>query len=110
MIIYFLGQGLKPNSKKSVGNLILHNLQVPDFHTFTCFVAFASKTAIIGLTDQIIKSKEHIKNLNFFIGVDLKGTSKEALEELLHLEVNSYIHYTESRIIDTVHPSRHLYQ
>ena len=108
MKVNFLGQGLRPNSKKSVGNLIIDCLQNSDFHSFSCFVAFASKQAIQGLSDLILESKKHITNFNFFVGVDLKGTPKEALEEILLLQINSYIYYTNTKVI--YHPKIYIFE
>jgi len=93
MKIVFLGQGLKPSSNKSVGNLIIKYLQNQDFESFTCFVAFVSEAAIKGIGNHINNAKKYIKNIKIIAGVDLKGTSKEALEALLSLKVESFVYY-----------------
>ena len=108
MKIVFLGQGLKHSSNKSVGNLIIKYLQNQDFDSFTCFVAFVSEVAIKGIGTHIYNAKKYIKNIKIIAGVDLKGTSKEAVEELLSLNVESFVYYTKSRII--YHPKIYIFE
>jgi len=63
------------------------------FNSFTGISAFASESGIYGLSGHLNSAKKNFKNLNLIIGVDLEGTSKEALEEILALNINSYIFY-----------------
>ena len=106
MKISFLGQGLS-NSKASLGALLIEALSNKKFNTFICFVAFASSSGINGLSKYIKKAKKHMKVLRIFVGIDQKGTSKEALEALLKLKIDTRIYYTTSHII--FHPKIYLF-
>jgi len=100
MQVTFLGHGL--DSKESVGSVLIESFLDTDFNRFSCFVAFASVSGINGIIETIQKSKDHIKHFNVFIGIDHKGTSKEALETLLSLDIGASIYYTFSPV--TFHP------
>lgn len=106
MKIKFLGHGLVSQSTDSVGRLLINSLQDKKFKYFTALVAFASEDGVTGISDHIIKSKKHLKEIKIFVGVDQKGTSKEALEALLSLKVKSFVYFTTSRII--YHPKIYL--
>lgn len=108
MNITFLGQGYEAASKLSVGNHIIKFLLDKDFHSFTGISAFASLAGIRGLSKTIEKAKEHLKNITIVTGVDQKGTSKEALEEILALKVKSFIFYQPSKTI--FHPKIYLFE
>ena len=82
MRVRFLGQGLQ-NEGETTGKNLIESFQNQNFNTFTAFVAFAGVSGIRLLNQSIQEAKKHIKQWNLFIGVDLKGTSKEALEFLL---------------------------
>jgi len=98
MKIYFLGHGLN-NSEESVGSILMKSFSDSDFYRFSCLVAFASLSGINILSHVIEESKQHIKEFRTFIGIDQKGTSKEALQALLNLNIGTEIFYTFSHII-----------
>ncbi|NVM32015.1 MAG: hypothetical protein HWN65_24455 [Candidatus Helarchaeota archaeon] len=106
MKVSFLGHGL--SSGESVGSALIKSFSDTDFNTFSCLVGFASLSGISGIKESIQKSKQHIKHFNVFIGIDLKGTSKEALEALLGLNVNTNVFYTFSHIV--FHPKIYLFE
>ncbi|WP_276976824.1 hypothetical protein, partial [Flavobacterium filum] len=81
MNITLLGQGFEATSKNSVGNILIKFFADKDFHTFTGMSAFASQAGIRGLSKHIKAAKKHLNIITIVIGVDQKGTSKEALEE-----------------------------
>ncbi len=106
MIISFLGQGLN-SSGKSVGSELMNSFSDAEFNKFSCLVAFASLRGIEDISKAVKSSKQHIKQFRVFVGIDQNGTSKEALEALLKLEVGTSIYYTNSRII--FHPKIYLF-
>lgn len=107
MIISFLGQGLN-SSGKSVGSVLINSFSDAEFNKFSCLVAFASKTGIDGISEAVKSSKQHIKQFRVVVGIDQNGTSKEALEALLKLEVGTSVYYTISHII--FHPKIYLFE
>lgn len=107
MKISFLGQGLS-NSITSVGDLLIESLSDKKFNKFIFFAAFASSAGINGLSKYIKASKKYMTNQTVFIGIDQNGTSKEALESLLKLKINTRIYHTTSYVI--FHPKIYLFE
>ncbi len=108
MKISFLGQGFESSSTDAIGNYLIHYLNQQEFHSFTGISAFASEAGIYGLSAYIQTAKSYFQNLSLIVGIDQDGTSKEALEEILNLDINSYIFYqNESPIF---HPKIYLFE
>lgn len=108
MKITFLGQGFESISKNSVGNHLIQFLADKEFHSFFGICAFASEAGVFGLSEHFQSAKQNFKNLNLIVGIDQEGTSKEALEEILNLDIDSYIFYqNESPIF---HPKIYLFE
>jgi len=107
MKICFLWQGLD-NCTESVGSVLLDSLSDTAFSEFDCLSAFVSLSGITGLGKAIEKSKQHIKKFRVVVGIDQKGTSKEALEALLGLNIGTSIYYTLSPI--TYHPKVYIFK
>jgi HKD family nuclease len=108
MQIKLLGQGFKPLSSQSVGLELIKLLADKDFHTFTGISAFASQAGVNGLSKHISNAKKHLKVITIVTGVDQKGTSMEALEALLDLDVEAYVFYQPS--ITIFHPKIYLFE
>jgi len=108
MKIQFLGQGYEPTSEHSVGNHLVKFLSDDGFHTFTGLSAFASQGGINGLVDHIEKARAYIKSITIITGVDQHGTSKEALDTLIHLGIDSYVFYQPS--VPIFHPKIYLFE
>jgi HKD family nuclease len=108
MKITFLGQGIEPTSKNAVGNLLIKYLNENKFNSFTGFSAFASEAGIYGLSGHINSAKKNFKKLTIIVGIDQGGTSKEALEEILNLNIDSYIFYQQENPI--FHPKFYLFE
>lgn len=108
MNITFLGQGYEPLSKNSVGNHLLELLSQKGFNAFTGISAFASEAGVFGLSGHIQSAKQNFKNLTLIVGIDQEGTSKEALEEILNLNINGYIFYQSEAPI--FHPKIYLFE
>lgn len=108
MKIKLLGQGFKPSSSQSVGHELINFLADKGFHTFTGISAFASPAGVNGLSKYLSIAKKHLKVITIVAGVDQKGTSKEALEALLDLKVETYVFYQPS--ITIFHPKIYLFE
>lgn len=108
MDINFLGQGFEEKSINSVGNLLIKFFADKNFHTFTGISAFTSQAGIFGLSKHIKTAKKHFNLITIITGVDQKGTSKEALEELLSLNINAFVFYQPS--ITIFHPKIYLFE
>ena len=108
MKITLLGQGYEPESVNAVGKHLIQLLSQKSFHTFTGISAFASEAGIIGLADHIENAKKNFKEINLIVGIDEEGTSKEALNEIHNLNINSYIFYQEESPI--FHPKIYLFE
>lgn len=104
----FLGQGFESISVDAIGNYLMKYLNLQDFHSFTGISAFASEAGIFGLSGYIETAKQFYKNLTLIVGIDQEGTSKEALEEILKLNIDSYIFYQNEAPI--FHPKIYLFE
>src|ERR1700722_712032 len=104
----FLGQGLEPASINAVGYHLVTYLGSTDFHTFTGISAFASEAGIFGLSSYIKAAKGNYQILRMIVGVDQEGTSEEALNEILNLDIDSYIFYQSEAPI--FHPKIYLFE
>lgn len=93
MRITLLGQGFESISDNSVGKKLIAFLSDKDFNSFTGMSAFSRLAGINGLSKYINEAKKHLKSITIITGVDQKGTTKEALEAILALKINSFIFY-----------------
>ena len=103
----FLGQGFLADTDMAVGTLIEKFFSENEYHTFTGITAFASEAGVYGLSNSIAGSLSP-KNINLIVGIDQEGTPKNALEEILKLNVNSYIFYQKEAPI--FHPKIYLFE
>jgi len=108
MKITFLGQGFEEKSTNAVGNYLMNYLSSTNYHSFTGISAFASESGIYGLAGYLSIAKKSYKNLTLIVGVDLEGTSKEALEEILGLNIASFIFYQKEQPV--FHPKIYLFE
>ncbi len=108
MEIKFIGQGLDPDSDITTGNFIIDSLKSNKYKTFNAFVAFVSTGGLKNIHDQLIKFKENGGVIRLYLGVDLNGTSKEALEQLLEHNIETYVVYSPNNII--YHPKIYAFE
>jgi len=108
MIIKFIGQGLDPESDATAGNFVIDSLESKNYSSFNAFVAFVSTGGLRNVIDQLIAFKEVGGIIKLFLGVDLNATSKEALEQLLENEIDSYVVYSPNNII--YHPKIYAFE
>ena len=108
MEVKFLGQGLSLPSDKPAGDVINNILESKNYQEFSAFVAFAS----VGGIRQILPNlKEHTQRngtIRLYVGVDLHGTSKEALDLLLAESIPTYIVFSPNRIV--YHPKIYTFE
>jgi HKD family nuclease len=107
MIVEFLGQGLYDEEIETSGNHICSALNNEFFNEITFFVAFLRKTGLSQILKFLKKAKTENKNITFFVGINGKVTSKQALEKLLELDIPCYIYYSENYIY---HPKVYLFE
>lgn len=103
-----IGQGYNISADTSVGKELIKQFESKRYDSFTCLVAFASFGGVSALTKYINEGKQRGMKIKVILGVDQKGTSKEALEEVLSWEVDASIYHTDSRNI--FHPKVYLFE
>ena len=91
-----IGQGYNLDADTSVAKELIEQFNSKRFDSFTFLVAFASYGGISALTPYIMAEKERGVRVKVILGIDQKGTSKEALEEVLSWGVESKIYHTQS--------------
>lgn len=79
-----------------LGNRLIELLGSPDYHTLNIAVAFAKNSGVLRIKDAFERFRERGGIVNVYVGVDLGGTSYEALTALLL--------YTDS--LNVVHSER----
>lgn len=105
--IRFIGQGLDKDGDQ-LGSLITEALMDNNYNQFLAFVAFVSEGGVERLKSAL-NSFSNRGDINLFIGVDNKATSKEALELLLKNGINTYIFHTPNKHI-IYHPKIYLFK
>lgn len=71
--------------------------------------AFVALRTVLRLREQLLRHVENGANLRFTLGIDLGGTSREALDELLRWNCETFIfHNTIARA--TFHPKAYLFE
>lgn len=100
MQIQFIAQGLPEGNSRPAGDAINEALGQSDYKSFAAFVAFASVDGINQLRDSFNNFTDAGGDIRLYIGVDLHGTSKEALDALLAMpNVHTYVVYSPNRIV-----------
>ena len=103
-----IGQGYNLQEETSVGKELIEQFNSKRYDSFTCLVAFASYSGVSALTRYIQEGKERGMSIKVILGIDQKGTSKEALEEVLKWNVDARIYHTDS--INIFHPKVYLFE
>lgn len=103
-----IGQGYNLDADTSVAKELIGQFKSERYDSFTCLVAFASYGGISALTPYILKEKARGVRVKVILGIDQKGTSKEALEEVLSWDVESKIYHTQS--VNIFHPKIYLFE
>lgn len=103
-----IGQGYNLDADMSMAKELIEQFNSKRYDSFTCLVAFASYGGISALTPYILSEKERGVKIKIILGIDQKGTSKEALEEVLSWGVESKIYHTQS--VNIFHPKIYLFE
>lgn len=110
MKIEFLGHGIFEEQDNTVGNYLHKSFKDKNFDTFKCFVAYTTLSGLSIFIDELEKVKHIYKKIEFYLGVDDNGTSKEALEQLLDKEINTYIYYNPTKRTRAIyHPKLYIF-
>lgn len=103
-----IGQGYNLKENTSVGKELIGLFKSHRYNSFTCLVAFASQGGVSALSKEIQEAKGRGCQLKIILGVDQKGTSKEALEEVLSWGVDAKIYHTNE--FNIFHPKVYLFE
>ena len=103
-----IGQGYNLEEDSSVGKELIKQFESKIYDSFTCLVAFASYGGVSALTKYIEDGKSKGMKIKVVLGIDQKGTSKEALEEVLAWDVDVRVFHTSSKNI--FHPKVYLFE
>lgn len=85
-----------------LGNRLIELLDSSDYHTLNIVVAFAKNSGVLRIKDAFERFREQGGIVNVYVGVDMGGTSYEALTALL-LHTNS-LNVVHSENGQTFHP------
>lgn len=77
-----------------LGDILIGKLQ-EDYKCLTILVAFAKNSGVLRLKPELKKFKESGGTIHIFVGVDIQGTSYEALKNLLPLCDSLYVVHSE---------------
>ena len=102
-----MSQGLDVNDLGIVQEL-KESFRNKKFDSFTCFVAFANTAGLKQIKYDLFQATKHVKKWAVVVGIDFT-TSKEALEILLELEVNTKVFFTKTPN-KTFHPKIFLFE
>ncbi len=108
MRLKYIGQGLDPDSDICSGYSIIESLESENYNSFNAFVAFVSASGINNIIEQLLTFRDNGGELKLYLGVDLNATSKEALEQLIKYNIESYIVYSPNNII--YHPKIYVFE
>ncbi|MFJ2483405.1 hypothetical protein ACIOWE_24375 [Pseudomonas sp. NPDC087598] len=76
-----------------LGDRLIESLNSPDFDILNIVVAFAKNSGVLRIKDALEKFRERGGKVNAYVGVDLGGTSYEALAALLlHTDSLNVVH------------------
>lgn len=103
-----IGQGYNIEEDSSIGKELVKQFESKIYDSFTCLVAFASYGGVSALTKYIEEGKAKGMKIKVVLGIDQKGTSKEALEEVLAWNIDARIFHTSSKNI--FHPKVYLFE
>ena len=81
-----------------LGERIVELLESDEFHTLNIIVAFAKNSGVLRIKEALKSFKEKGGKVNIYVGIDLGGTSYEALTALLlHTDSLNVVHAEKSQ-------------
>lgn len=108
MEVQFIAQGLSLDKNKPSGDIIIEALASGRYNSFVSFVAFISSGGITNIKDQLVTFISSGNNVHLYVGVDLHGTSKEALDILIEAKIPTTVVYSPNSIV--YHPKIYLFR
>lgn len=108
MELKFIGQGLDSENDIAAGDYLIDSLNDERYTSFKAFVAFISKSGIENIIDELTGFIGNGGSVCLYVGVDLNSTSKEALEKLIELGIETYIIFSPNSII--YHPKIYTFE
>ena len=108
MELKFIGQGLDSENDIAAGDYLIDSLNDERYTSFKAFVAFISKSGIDNILDELTTFIGNGGSVCLYVGVDLNSTSKEALEKLIELGIETYIIFSPNSII--YHPKIYTFE
>lgn len=108
MELKFIGQGLDSENDIAAGDYLIDSLNDERYTSFKAFVAFISKSGIDNIIDELTAFIGNGGSVRLYVGVDLNSTSKEALEKLIELGIETYIIFSPNSII--YHPKIYTFE
>jgi HKD family nuclease len=105
---------VQPFSKESLGDFLQNALKgnFGDFHSFQAAVAFAKRSGVQHVADDIKKFVKNAQLVRIVVGIDQHGTSFEGLTELLDAvgtKGEIWINHDENPYV-TFHPKVYLFE
>ena len=79
-----------------LGNVLIDKIDNSNFSSLTIFSAFAKNSGVLRLKSSLLKFKKTGGNIKAFIGIDLDGTSYEALLNLFFICDELYVIHSEN--------------
>jgi HKD family nuclease len=111
MKLQFLGHGLTDENDFTVGNYLRNSFKDPNYTSFECFVAYTTLSGLSIFIDELEEAKSRFSKIELYLGVDDKGTSKEALQELLKRKIDTYIYHNPTKRSRKIyHPKLYLFK
>ncbi len=80
----------------NLGDFLISCLEDSDFEAVNIIVAFAKNSGVLRLKPALEQFKARGSKINIYVGIDLDGTSYEALVSLSKLADNLYVVHAES--------------
>ncbi|MGF1871976.1 hypothetical protein [Photobacterium indicum] len=81
-----------------LGNRLIELLDSQEYHTLNIVVAFAKNSGVLRIKDSLERFRRQNGKINAYVGVDLSGTSYEALTTLLiHTDSLNVVHSEKSQ-------------
>lgn len=108
MKVQFIAQGLNNDNTKTAGERIKATLIKENYNRLTAFVAFISTGGINNIKEELFTFKERGGEIHLYVGVDLHGTSKEALQLLIDNAIPTSIVYSPNSIV--YHPKIYIFK
>lgn len=109
MAVKFISQGFNQSSASycPAVDLVCDFLSDPRITKFEAFVAFANSNGVNSLKPELESFIKRGGIVNIYLGVDLQGTSKEALEMLMSLGIQVSIVHSRNDV--TYHPKVYVF-